>query len=57
MKTISFRVTDDEARLIRSLGRMPDAPTFGPPPPELVAAIVSGATPHLRALDAEAAAA
>ena len=42
------------ARLIRSLGRLPDAPTFGPPPPELVAAIVSGATPHLRALDAQA---
>ena len=42
------------ARLIRALGRLPEAPTFGPPPPELVAAIVSGATPHLCALDAEA---
>lgn len=42
------------ARLIRSLGRLPDKPDFGPPPPELVHAIVTGITPHLRALDVEA---
>ena len=39
------------AGLIRSLGRLPDTPNFGPPPPELVRAIVTGTTPHLRALD------
>ena len=41
------------ARLIRSLGRLPDKPDFGPPPPELVHAVVTGTTPHLLALDAE----
>ncbi|HXA26082.1 MAG TPA: hypothetical protein VNW90_27690 [Acetobacteraceae bacterium] len=40
------------AALIRSLGGLPDRPDFGPPPPELVHAIVTGSTPHLRALDA-----
>jgi hypothetical protein len=42
------------ARLIRSLGGLPDNPDFGPTDPELVPFIVSGTTPHLRALDAEA---
>jgi hypothetical protein len=42
------------ARLIRSLGGLPDHPDFGPPDPELVHAIATGTTPELRALDAEA---
>jgi hypothetical protein len=42
------------ARLIRSLSGLPDNPDFGPPDPELVPFIVSGTTPHLSALDAEA---
>jgi hypothetical protein len=41
------------ARLIRRLGRLPDKVDFGPPPPEVVHAIVTGTTPHLLALDAE----
>ncbi len=39
------------AALIRSLGRLPDRPDFGPPPPELVHAIVTGNSPQLCALD------
>ena len=41
------------AKLIRSLGGLPDNPDFGPPDPELVPFIVSGTTPALLALDAE----
>jgi hypothetical protein len=44
------------AALIRSLGGLPDKCDFGPPSPELVAAIVTGTSPILRALDAPAAA-
>lgn len=36
---------------MRALGRLPDRPTYGPPSPEVVRAIVFGATPALRALD------
>jgi hypothetical protein len=43
------------AALIRSLGGLPARPDFGPPPPELVHAIVTGTSPHLRALDPAAA--
>lgn len=39
------------AALIRSLGRLPDNPDFGPPAPELVHAIVTGTSPAMRALD------
>jgi hypothetical protein len=39
------------AALIRSLGGLPPRCDFGPPPPELVHAIVTGNTPHLCALD------
>ena len=42
------------ASLIRSGGGLPDNPDFGPPDPDLVHAIVTGTTPALRALDAEA---
>ena len=42
------------AKLIRSLGGLPDNPGFGPPDPELVPFIVTGTTPPLSALDAEA---
>ena len=45
------------AKLIRSLGGLPDNPDFGPPDPELVPFIVHGKTPELLALDAELAAA
>ena len=41
------------AKLIRRLGRLPDKLDFGPPPPEVVRAIVTGTSPQLRALDAE----
>jgi hypothetical protein len=44
------------AALIRSLGGLPDKCDFGPPSPELVAAIVTGTSPPLRALDTQAAA-
>jgi hypothetical protein len=44
------------ARLIRSLGGLPDDCDFGPPEPELVHAIVAGTSPALRALDGPAAA-
>jgi hypothetical protein len=44
------------ARLIRSLGGLPDDCDFGPPEPELVHAIVAGTSPALRALDDPAAA-
>ena len=40
------------AARIRALGTLPDRPDFGPPPPELVEAIVKGTGPQLRALDA-----
>jgi hypothetical protein len=39
---------------IRALGGLPEKLDFGPPSPELVAAIVSGTGPNLRALDAAA---
>jgi hypothetical protein len=39
------------AKQIRALGRLPDGLDFGPPSPELVHAIVTGANPILRALD------
>ena len=42
--------------LIRALGGLPDRCDFGPPAPALVAAIVAGTSPHLRALDVPAAA-
>jgi hypothetical protein len=45
------------ARLIRSLGGLPDNPGFGLPDPELVPFIVTGTTPALLSLDAEAVAA
>jgi hypothetical protein len=45
------------ARLIRSLGGLPDNPGFGPPDPELVPFIVTGTTPALLSLDAETVAA
>jgi hypothetical protein len=45
------------AALIRSLGGLPAPCTFGPPEPELVQAIVTGASATLRALDAPAGAA
>ncbi len=44
------------AALIRALGGLPDRCDFGPPAPALVAAIVTGSTPALRALDVPAAA-
>jgi hypothetical protein len=40
------------AALIRRLGRLPDHVDCGPMPPELLAAIVSGDSPILQALDA-----
>ena len=43
------------AALIRSLGGLPDKCDFGPPAPELVHAIVTGAGPTLRALDLQTA--
>ena len=45
------------AALIRSLGGLPDNCGFGPPPPELVHAIATGASATLRALDSRAEAA
>lgn len=39
------------AALIRSLGRLPEPCNFGPPPPELVEAIVTGTSPILLELD------
>jgi hypothetical protein len=39
------------AALIRSLGGLPEPCDFGPPEPELVHAIVTGTSPHLRELD------
>jgi hypothetical protein len=39
------------AALIRSLGGLPQPCDFGPPPPELVDAIVTGTSPTLRALE------
>jgi hypothetical protein len=39
------------ARLIRSLGRLPDRLDFGPPGDDLVRALVTGRTPALLALD------
>ena len=42
------------AKLIRSLGGLPDNPDFGLPDPELVPFIATGTTPALLALDAEA---
>jgi hypothetical protein len=42
------------AALIRGLGGLPAKLDFGPPEPELVAAIVAGTGPNLRALDAQA---
>ena len=42
------------ARLIRSLGGLPDNPGFGPPDAELVPFIATGTTPQLLALDGEA---
>ena len=39
------------AALIRSLGRVPDNPSFGPPEEFLVRALVNGRTPVLMALD------
>jgi hypothetical protein len=44
------------AALIRSLGGLPARCDFGPPRPELVACIVIGTSPMLRALDVPAAA-
>jgi hypothetical protein len=41
----------DRAALIREYGGLPARVTFGPPAPELVAAIVSGASPALLAAD------
>jgi hypothetical protein len=41
------------AQLIRRLGGLPPNCSFGPPEPDLVRAIVTGTTPHLRALDTE----
>jgi hypothetical protein len=41
------------AGLIRSLGRMPDNPDFDPLSPEMVAAIIAGDGPNMRAADAE----
>ena len=38
-------------RRIRSLGGLPQPCDFGPPPPELVDAIVTGTSPTLRALE------
>ena len=43
------------AALIRRLGRLPDNPSFGPPEPALVRALVHGRTPVLLALDQQAA--
>ena len=45
------------AKLIRSLGGLPDNPDFGLPDPELVPFIVNGTTPALLSLDTELAAA
>jgi hypothetical protein len=42
------------AALIRALGGLPARCDFGPPAPELVAAIVAGTSPHLRTLDVPA---
>jgi hypothetical protein len=42
------------AALIRALGGLPDRCDFGPPAPALVAAIVAGTCPRLRALDVPA---
>jgi hypothetical protein len=42
------------AALIRGLGGLPAKLDFGPPEPELVAAIVADTGPNLRALDAQA---
>jgi hypothetical protein len=39
------------AARIRSLGGLPQPCDFGPPPPELVDAIVTGTSPTLRALE------
>ena len=39
------------AALIRRLGQVPHKLNYGPLPPDLVHAIVTGATPILRALD------
>lgn len=44
------------AARIRVLGGLPQPLDFGPPPPELVQAIITGDTPALRALDSHAAA-
>jgi hypothetical protein len=41
----------ERAALIRRLGRLPDNVTFGPPDDEIVAALIAGRTPALRALD------
>jgi len=42
------------AALILTLGGLPPSYDFGPPPPELVHALVTGTTPTLRALDTPA---
>jgi hypothetical protein len=39
------------AARIRALGGLPQPCDFGPPPPELVDAIVTGTSPTLRALE------
>jgi len=50
-----FAVTyPQRAKLIRSLGHLPEPCSFGPPAPELVRAIVSGTSPVLLELDRQA---
>jgi hypothetical protein len=39
------------AARIRAIGGLPQPCDFGPPPPELVHAVVTGTTPTLRALE------
>jgi hypothetical protein len=41
----------DRAALIRATGGLPPKPSFGPPEPDIVEAIVNGTGPILRALD------
>jgi hypothetical protein len=41
----------DRAALIRATGGLPPKPSFGPPEPEIVEALVNGTSPILRALD------
>ena len=41
----------DRAALIRATGGLPPKPSFGPPEPDIVEALVNGTSPILRALD------